>query len=109
MHATITLSRDAGTPRFIASTRAAEPLCITAPALPRDGHVATPAAAPQTASPMEVLLSGAAACSAYDVVQLLQDRGVVVERMAVQAHAQRTTTAPKVFTAIHLRYAIHAP
>lgn len=54
--------------------------------------------------PMEVVLSGSAACTAYDVVLILQKSGQVLHRCEVVAESQRAVTDPKVFTRIHLKF-----
>lgn len=56
--------------------------------------------------PMEALLSGAAACTAYDVVLILRKSGADVQGCEVETKAQRAETDPKVFTKIHLQFKI---
>ena len=56
--------------------------------------------------PMELVLAGAAACTAYDVVLILRRGRQPIADCAVEAEATRADTDPKVFTRIHLRYAI---
>jgi putative redox protein len=58
------------------------------------------------ARPMELLLTGAAACTAFDVVLILRKARQPIADCAVEAEAERAATEPKVFTRIHLRYAI---
>lgn len=99
MDCRLTLSRDHASPVFLVQTSAREALHIRAP-----GGDAQPAA-----SPLEVMLSGATACSAYDILHLLQQRGIEVAELTVQARAERASTAPRVFTEIHLHYGIRAP
>jgi putative redox protein len=56
--------------------------------------------------PMEVVLLGAAACTAFDVVLILKKARQPVADCAVAAEAERAETDPKVFTKIHLRYTV---
>jgi len=56
--------------------------------------------------PMELLLAGAAACTAFDVVWILRKARQPVADCVVEADAERAAEEPKVFTRIHLRYRI---
>ena len=56
--------------------------------------------------PMELVLAGAAACSAFDVVWILRKARQPVTDCVVEADADRAATEPKVFTAIRLRFRI---
>src|SRR5512146_3262885 len=56
--------------------------------------------------PMELVLAGAAACTAFDVVWILKKARQPVADCIVDAEATRAPTEPKVFTAIHLKYAV---
>lgn len=56
--------------------------------------------------PMELFLSGAAACTAFDVVWILRRARQPVSDCVVDAEADRAEQEPKVFTAIRLRYRI---
>jgi len=56
--------------------------------------------------PMELLLSGAAACTAFDVVWILKRARQPVADCVVEAEADRAPVEPKVFTRIHFRYAV---
>jgi len=56
--------------------------------------------------PMELLLAGAAACTAFDVVWILKRARQPVADCVVDADAERAPEEPKVFTRIHLRYAV---
>ena len=56
--------------------------------------------------PMELFLAGAAACTAFDVVWILKRARQPVADCVVDAGAERAATDPKVFTRIHLKYAI---
>ena len=58
------------------------------------------------ARPMELVLTGAAACTAFDVVLILRKARQPIADCAVEAEAARAATEPRVFTRIHLRYAI---
>jgi putative redox protein len=58
------------------------------------------------ARPMELVLTGAAACTAFDVVLILRKARQPIADCAVEAEAERAETEPRVFTRIHLRYAL---
>jgi len=54
--------------------------------------------------PMEVVLSGSAACTAYDVVLILVKSGQDLRSCEVDTQSERAETDPKVFTKIHLHF-----
>ena len=56
--------------------------------------------------PMELVLSGAAACTAYDVVLILKKARQPVTDCVVEADADRAAVEPKVVTHIGLAYTI---
>lgn len=56
--------------------------------------------------PMEMVLMGAAACTAFDVVLILKKGRQPVSDCVVTAEAERAPEEPKVFTRIHLVYAV---
>lgn len=56
--------------------------------------------------PMEMVLIGAAGCTAYDVVLILKRGRHEIRGCEVDVHAERAATDPKVFTDIRLRYRI---
>jgi putative redox protein len=56
--------------------------------------------------PMELVLMGAAACSAFDVVHILRKARAPIEDCVVEAEADRAATDPKVFTRIVLTYTV---
>jgi putative redox protein len=56
--------------------------------------------------PMELVLMGAASCTAFDVVMILRKARQPIADCAVEAEAERAPTDPKVFTKIHLKYAV---
>ena len=56
--------------------------------------------------PMETVLAGAGACSAYDVVLILKRGRHAVLGCQVQVSAERADTDPKVFTRIHLHFIV---
>lgn len=56
--------------------------------------------------PMEMLLTGAAACTAYDVVTILQKGRHAVTDVVVTIDGTRAATTPKVFTALHYVYRV---
>ena len=56
--------------------------------------------------PMEMVLAGAAACTAFDVVLILKRARQPVADCVVEAEADRAAVEPKVFTRIRLAYTI---
>jgi putative redox protein len=56
--------------------------------------------------PMEMVLTGAAACTAFDVVLILKKGRQPVADCVVTAEAERAPEEPRVFTRIHLNYAV---
>ena len=56
--------------------------------------------------PMETLLTGAAACTAFDVLTILRKGRHDVRDVAVTVEAKRAETAPRVFTALHYVYTV---
>jgi putative redox protein len=56
--------------------------------------------------PMELVLTGTAACTAVDVVLILRKARQAVSDCVVEADAERAPAEPKVFTRIHLRYRV---
>ena len=76
------------------------------------GHLLTMDGAPEGGGrnlaprPMETLLAGAGACTAYDVVLILQRGRHAVRGCQVKVEAERAATDPKVFTRIVMRFVV---
>lgn len=56
--------------------------------------------------PMELVLMGTAACSAFDVVLILRKGRQNVLDCIAEAEAQRAESDPKVFTRIHIHFIV---
>ncbi len=56
--------------------------------------------------PMELVLAGTAACTAFDVVWILKKARQPISACIVDAEAERAPTDPKVFTRLHFVYRI---
>ncbi len=56
--------------------------------------------------PMEMVLLGTGACTAYDVVLILQRGRHEITGCDVHLHAERATDDPKVFTRIEFRFVV---
>jgi len=56
--------------------------------------------------PMEMMLTGTVACTAFDVLLILKKARQPVADCVVEAEADRALTEPKVFTRIRLRYLV---
>ena len=76
------------------------------------GHLLTMDGAPDGGGrnlaprPMETLLAGAGACTAYDVVLILKRGRQAVSGCEVKVQADRAEVDPKVFTRIHLHFTV---
>jgi putative redox protein len=76
------------------------------------GHAVVVDAAPDAggknlgARPMELVLMGTGACSAIDVVHILRKARQPITDCVVEIEAERAADDPKVFTRIHLHYAV---
>ena len=56
--------------------------------------------------PMETVLIGSGACSAFDVIHILRKGREPVTDCVVELTAERALTDPKVFTSIHFHYIV---
>jgi len=56
--------------------------------------------------PMELVLAGTAACSAFDVVWILKKARQAISACTVDVEAERAPAEPKVFTRLHFIYRI---
>ena len=56
--------------------------------------------------PMEIVLVGTGGCTAYDVVVILKKSGQDVRGCEVRVTSERAATDPKVFTGIHMHFAV---
>jgi putative redox protein len=56
--------------------------------------------------PMEMLLIGTGACTAYDVVTILKKGRQQITDCVVDIQSDRAETDPKVFTKIHLHFVV---
>ena len=56
--------------------------------------------------PMEMLLIGVGACSAYDVVEILEKSRQRVRDCRVELAAERADAIPAVFTKVHLHFVV---
>jgi putative redox protein len=56
--------------------------------------------------PMETVLMGTGACTAFDVVMILKKARQPVTDCVVELEADRAETEPRVFTRIHLHYRV---
>ena len=57
-------------------------------------------------NPKALLLSGLAACSGIDVVEILEKMRVPFADLQIEVETEQTTEPPKVFKDIHLNYII---
>ena len=57
-------------------------------------------------TPMEMVLIGTGACTAYDVVEILEKSREPVEGCVAELEAERAASDPKVFTRIHVHFVV---
>lgn len=76
------------------------------------GHIVTMDGAPEGGGhnlaprPMELILSGAGGCAAYDVVLILKRGRHEIQRCTVEINSERADSDPKVFTKIHFAFKV---
>ncbi len=76
------------------------------------GHAVVMDGAPESGGrnlgprPMETVLIGTGACSAFDVITILKKGREKVSDCYVELSAERAPTTPKVFTSIHFHYVV---
>lgn len=56
--------------------------------------------------PLELMLAGAAVCTAFDVVTILKKARQPIADCVVEAEAERAPTVPRVFTRLRLYYRV---
>ncbi len=61
------------------------------------------------ATPMEIFLQSAAACSMIDVISILQKKRKHISDLKVFAESERATEHPKIFTKVKFRYELTSP
>ncbi len=61
------------------------------------------------ASPVELLLSGVAGCTAMDVMSILRKKRVQVDDFEIETEAEMESDPPKHLKAIHLVYKVWGP
>ncbi|MGQ9806579.1 MAG: OsmC family protein [Chlorobiales bacterium] len=61
------------------------------------------------ATPMEIFLQSAAACSMIDVISILQKKRKHITDLKIFVESDRAETHPKIFTKIKFRYELTSP
>ncbi|MDX2128472.1 MAG: OsmC family protein [Chloroherpetonaceae bacterium] len=61
------------------------------------------------ATPMEIFLQAAAACSMVDVISIIEKKRKHITDLKIESEAERSEEHPKVFTKIKLRYILTSP
>lgn len=61
------------------------------------------------ATPMEILLQSAAACTAIDVISILRKKRKTVEDLRIELDSTRSEAHPKVFTSVHMKVILKSP
>lgn len=59
--------------------------------------------------PMELLLTGMGACTAFDVVDILKKGRHPIADCRVELEAERAEEPPKVFTRVHIHFVVSGP
>ena len=57
-------------------------------------------------TPMEMVLVGTGACTAYDVVDILEKSREPIEACVAEMEAERAPEPPRVFTRIHVHFVV---
>lgn len=76
------------------------------------GHILAMDGAPEAGGrnlaprPMETVLAGSGACTAFDVVVILKKSGQDITGCEVKVSAERAATDPKVFVKIHMHFVV---
>jgi len=73
-----------------------------------ENHIVLDGAVEHGFSPKALLLSGLAACSGIDVVDILEKMRIEFSHFTIETTTEQTTDQPKVFKDIHLLYKLHA-
>lgn len=98
---TVSVSWDLSEERFVAlGTHAGQPISINAPKL------ADESPGPTGFSATELLLAGAGACAAWDVVQILRKRRADVSALDVTVEADQQPDPPWSYTRVGLHFRI---
>lgn len=63
----------------------------------------------QYATPMEIVLQAAGACSMFDVVSILRKKRKDPGQLKVSVDGARAEEHPKIYTSVHLKYELHSP
>jgi putative redox protein len=64
---------------------------------------------PAGASPTASVLEAVCACTAIDVVDILNKKRRTVSDLRISAEAERAETHPRVFTSVHLHFVLKSP
>lgn len=56
--------------------------------------------------PMELVLTGVGACTAFDVVSILRKSRQAIDDCRVEVEAERAEEPPRVFTRIHIHFVV---
>ncbi len=68
-----------------------------------------PAGEKKHQSPMDLVLSAVASCSAVDVVQMLKKRRKTVTALRIETEGERNDTPPKYFKTININFILTSP
>lgn len=69
----------------------------------------SPEADYEAATPMEILLEAAAACSGMDVVSMLNKRKKTIDSLNIDVNGDKRDEHPKIYTKVHMTYTLKSP
>lgn len=61
------------------------------------------------ATPMEILLEAAAACSGLDVVSILNKRQKTITEFNIEVNGEKRDEHPKIYTSVFMKYTMISP
>lgn len=63
----------------------------------------------QAATPMEILLEAAAACSAIDVIAMLNKRRKTITDFNIEVTGEKREEHPNIYNKVHMKYTLISP
>jgi putative redox protein len=63
----------------------------------------------EAATPMEIMLEAAAACSAIDVVAMLKKRKKTITDFNIEVNGVKREEHPNIYTKVHMKYTLVSP
>ncbi|PKL78564.1 MAG: osmotically inducible protein C [Ignavibacteriae bacterium HGW-Ignavibacteriae-4] len=63
----------------------------------------------EAATPMEIMLEAAAACSAIDVVAMLKKRKKTITDFNIEVNGEKREEHPNIYNKVHMKYTLISP